>query len=125
MLAQNFKAATDLGITEKELSALIAVLGRLERGELVETHKFSPTVPNGFSMSIVSTATECGTVGCIKGWCQMDSGVFMKSFAATGELYDLFMYDDERRHGVTVEQAASGLRNYLTTGKANWDEVLS
>src|ERR1700688_2206448 len=117
MLAQNFKTPADLRLNDKGFEILLKVLGMLERKEIED---------NKFSMSMVRS--ECGTAACIKGWCQTiaaDNNMFSlfeeSSCRHTLELNKLFMYCDERRHAVTMEQAAMGLRNYLTFGQARWD----
>lgn len=130
MLAQNFKSATDLGISDVEQGALINVLGMLERGELVKTDHMKPTIHNGFNMSRISRKTECGTVGCILGWCRFLGGIklFADNYGCTEappRALDLFMFNDDRRHRVTLEQAATALRSYLSTGDANWAEALA
>lgn len=129
MLAQNFMTAPDLKIRDDERDALVKVLGMLERAELVYMPLLEPFGPNGFNMTWVRNWTKCGTVCCIKGWCQTIGGIELFNPIAgrktpTAAL-QLFMYSDDRRENVTVEQAATALRNYLTTGHANWDEVLA
>ncbi len=66
MLAQNFKSAKELGLTEKGLAGLLKVLRMLEGGELVFSKEC--LVPNGFNMNYCWSQNECGTVGCIGGW---------------------------------------------------------
>jgi hypothetical protein len=61
MLAQNFKTATDLGISEVEQDALIKVLGMLERNDFARGESFNM----GWWYQHSNT---CGTVGCIAGW---------------------------------------------------------
>jgi hypothetical protein len=121
MLAQNFKTPAALRLTDAGFEVLLKLLGMLERKEIAD---------NEFSMSTVRS--ECGTAACIKGWCQTisaDKNIFSffdpSSCGPTLELNKLFMYCDERRHSVTMEQAAMGLRNYLTFGDARWKEVLA
>lgn len=81
MLAQNFRTAADLGISDAELGALITVLGMLERGELVYAPHNNSTVPNGFNMGSVDHQTDCGTVACICGWARFIGGE---------EVFDIF-----------------------------------
>lgn len=131
MLAQNFKTAADLGISDKEHQALVSVLGMLERGELRTTRNFlDPNIPNGFNMAIIGKQTECGTVGCILGWCRHIGGKHLFSFngftVGTPGVLELFMFGDQRRHRpVTTDQAARATRSYLSTGEANWREALA
>lgn len=76
MLAQNFKSAIDLDITEVELRSLVTVLGMLERGELMHGY-FAlckiPRKPNEFNMA-ATLDNQCGTIGCIAGWAHEVSG---------------------------------------------------
>ncbi len=130
MLAQNFKTAADLGISEAEVDALIKVLGMLERGDLVQSSYRHPQVPNGFNMSITDNKTDCGTVGCIMGWCRFVAGnkvfdAFSSNYKMPDAVTELFMFGDNRRHMVSVDQAAIACRSYLTTGDANWAEALA
>jgi hypothetical protein len=133
MLAQNFKTATDLGISEVELDALIKVLGMLEREELVYTSFHSPTVPNGFNMTVTDHQDECGTVGCIMGWCRFVAGEEVFNIFERGStrgypsrlMKGLFMWGRPGRGNVQPAQAAIALRSYLTTGEANWAEALA
>ena len=84
MLAQNFKTAETLGISDCEVEALIKVLRLLECDELIyvpyqKARKFKGT--NGFNMSfgVSDEATQhCGSIGCIAGWARfLEPGVFM------------------------------------------------
>src|SRR5688572_5837844 len=74
MLAQNFKTAAELKLTEDERAALVTVLGMLEREEIPEhafTMKhFRPIWTDQYA----KVATECGTVGCLCGWANHVSG---------------------------------------------------
>jgi hypothetical protein len=151
MLAQNFKSAEDLAITDLEHTALVRVLAMLERGELTHIPSrdyVESNIPNGFSMDVFCVKTGrgpgCRTVACILGWARETEtddigryfmfarveGIFCHSESwsdrSVGPLADLFMIGGRAnyRHGVTTEQAASALRNYLTIGEAHWDEVL-
>lgn len=138
MLAQNFKTASDLGLTEKQLAALVATLGMLERGELAyfDRHRDSSrgessALPSYFNMSDWSARYRCGTVCCIGGaaqaigkltrWELPDAALSMEG------LNDLFyaFSTPTSLNDITVEHAASALRNYLTHGEPRWAEVLS
>lgn len=129
MLAQSFKSAAELQISEAEQDALIKVLGMLERGEIDAEH---------FNMD--SYLNECGTVGCIAGWAYLVSNeaafpevsrdcpkspargqhALMKLFRCG--LGDLFARPSRK---TSPDQAAIALRSYLTTGEANWAEALA
>lgn len=129
MLAPNLKSPADLKITKQGHAALIQVLGMLERGELIFVPKGARRIPNGFNMQTIWDEEECGSVGCIKGWCQQvaqDEKLFGGELGlGPRALNELFMYCDCRRGTVTVDQAACALRNYLALGEACWDEVLA
>lgn len=120
MLAQNFLSAVDLGCSEADRTAAIAVLGMLEREELT----FTPDVTEalkGFSMGFWWLSDECGTVGCIGGWMEAmgaDCAVGMTAY----EWNDLFCpLDYEVTPEVyTLDRCARALRSKLTTGKADW-----
>ncbi len=132
MLAQNFKPAADLGITDLEQSALIKVLGMLERGELVNMGEFARG-PNGFNMS--TPGHGCGTPACIGGWAAFlmdeDQVKYVERYGWSHRsdnpaLHDLFWNEGavELDKGATTSQAATALRSYLTTGDARWDLAL-
>lgn len=129
MLAQNFKSAAELGLKEDQRAALEAVLRMLERKEL-KNSDLSCTIKNGFNMSRVWLENECGTVGCMAGWARHlsqreDMFSFDELVGGPHNISILFMYGDERRHNVSVEQAAIALRHYLTTGVVDWDSALT
>jgi hypothetical protein len=142
MLAQNFKTAKELNVSEQEHAALIDVLGRLERGELKHCTEnfFEESYGNYFNMNYtyLCKQSSCGTMGCIGGWVGVLLGVEPTDYvyAHEGEegyedtsLADLYFPRDTRGvmlplDGITAELAAIALRNKLTTGKANWLEVL-
>lgn len=119
MLAQNFKTAADLGISEIEHGALIAVLGMLERGEC-----------HGFSMYDVYH--RCQSPMCILGWARHiadDHSLFDDNPKSLCELFYPDTYGPARaRKAIECtdqETAALALRSYLTTGEANWAEALA
>lgn len=133
MLAQNFKSASDLQISDVELSALITVLGMLERGELVHEENMYdyPPLGNKFNMGIALTQTSCGTLGCIAGWAYAVSNreAFTEIVSSNGwnrknkGLIKLFGigYRTHYLSQYTTDQAAVALRSYLTTGEAKWE----
>jgi hypothetical protein len=141
MLAQSFLTAADLGIPSSWVAALIKVLGMLERGEIKKvplsryTHDAEETddPPHGFNMRQFRAYAKCGTICCIGGWAEfvgdLRKGALVKGRLAVGreELDNLF---DPSNHGfplepITTTQAATALRNYLTTGNSQWHEVLA
>lgn len=129
MLAQNFKTAADLGISEAEADALIKVLGMLERGELKHHPSSQPDTPNGFNMGHWGVQTDCGSIGCIKGWAQFVSDRVFTLVRYGSPVWGLFTVDHihhrRRWAEITTSEAACALRNYLTLGEARWAEVLS
>lgn len=123
MLAQNFKSAVDLGLTEKEQSALIKVLGMLERGELVHDMHFKCDAPNGFNMAHERFEASCGTVACVAGWCDIVGDTDFVEGPWPGRTTELFAPKNLPQRcwsEITPAQAAIALRNYLTTGRPGW-----
>ena len=153
MLAQNFLAAADLGISDKERDALIATLALFEGGEiehrkigikLSERHDFDAK-PDAFNMSFVRCATDdCGTTGCILGWSRWLAededllrggertpeinnlfGMSGHHCPDTGELVNAFVRFNRCSSNIKPDEAAHALRNYLITGKADWHSVFA
>lgn len=133
MLAQNFKTANELQITEPQLSALIKTLVLFETGKIkyvpVSPDDFCPDDDNRkfsghFNMVAWSMKHPCGTVACIGGTAEMVGGVDFQLLETNDELDKLFYPEPYSYGGVTVEQAARALRNYLTFGEPRWKEVL-
>lgn len=125
MLAQNFKAAEELGLTERGRDALIRVLGMMDRGELKDTPR-GCFIPNGFNMGVTWYENECGTVGCIGGWAGFygPSGGALGDFCIPGhahKLGELFCPEGWCVTGkYSVKQATHALRAYLVTGTPDW-----
>jgi hypothetical protein len=115
MLAQNFKTAEELRISPNEQHALIRVLGMFERGDVP---------PEMFRMNTIG-APECGTPGCILGWARtIDASVF-KGHPWNDDVCRLFVRPPSLQVGPgTPTQAATALRNYLTTGEPSWAEAV-
>lgn len=128
MLAQNFKTAADLDISKAEVDALIKVLGMLERGELEHHPSNQPDTPNGFNMGHWGAQTDCGSIGCIKGWAQF-SGLhvfwFVERYSPVEGLFQVDNIHLRPWTEITASEAACALRNFLTLGEARWAEVLS
>ena len=134
MLAQNFKTPTTLGISDREHAALVKVLGMLEREELKHVEWACSTF--GFNMELISVHNECGTMACLMGWAQIIGGADLFDMETVGPnqcLLDLFLFIGKKRskfinnidrREVKPAQAAIALRNYLTRGKACWQEAL-
>lgn len=129
MLAQSFKSAADLNITEPQLSALQKTLVLLETGKLKhipsEKLNFDPCRRRDrqfdglFNMDHSFFCGDCGTVACIRGTATLISGIeFPASHAPLG-LRNLFY--SWGAGDPDTSQAATALRSYLTTGDARWD----
>jgi hypothetical protein len=130
-----FMPAKVLGVTKKQRTALVAVLGILERGEIEHSGpvKFNswnlPVIDKGpgkyFNMQFwkemgiwKKNYRECNTIFCIGGLAEDIAGVKFNK-----RLHDLF-YPDFYLQTITVKQAAQALRNYLTHGNAGWAGIL-
>ena len=141
MLAQNLKTAADLKLNDKQYEALIKTLALLETNGISFIHEDERAdVPvkdkkhyRYFNMNVWDAAVmkqtawhKCGTVMCIGGtaeWLANDNGLFNNT---NNSLYDLFYPNViQDWDNITVEKAAQALRNYLTTGEANWEQVMS
>lgn len=121
MLAQNFRTAADLGISDQMLSDLIQTLGRMERGEITDER---------FTMHAIGSP-DCGTSGCIMGWAR--GRRTNKAWPVAGDILDrsdglsrlFFPHHVQNGFRANVEEAAMALRSYLSTGEANWAEALA
>ncbi len=137
MLAQNFKTPADLDLTEVEFDALAKVLGMLERGDLTYA-QFAEG--DTFNMGFWQSVEKCGTIGCICGWANhVSGGRAFRGVGGTGyrghneSLRDLFIpfrdpngeIANAKLRRVTMAQAATALRSYLTSGDARWDEAMA
>jgi hypothetical protein len=136
MLAQNFKSAADLGITEPQFDALRKTLVLLETGKL--RHFDINQVPDAdfpdlgfsgdFNMGTFGLPHDCGTAACIAGTAQLIADVRFVGVERTPELSELFYIDslvNTTLENITPAQAATALRSYLTTGDARWDLAVS
>lgn len=137
MLAQNFKTAIDLGISEAQADALRKTLVLLETGKLqyfdvsnlYNSQRFCghPREFSGhFNMETFGTRHECGTAACIAGTAELISGIKFVGMDRPDALENLFYGDDASGNQlslseITPSQAATALRSYLTTGDARWD----
>jgi hypothetical protein len=133
MLAQNFKTPADLEISDQEFSALITVLGMLDREELLLSPDYRPGVPNAFNMNFAGMQHDCGSAACIGGWvarlANLGSGsnyVGSSRHRPVGRLYwPRALSGRKSWQNITVPQAAAALRSFLTTGHPRWREVVS
>jgi hypothetical protein len=132
MLAQSFKSAIDLDITQAQLSALIKTLVLLETGKLkhVPASSDSDRIPNfsgHFNMCNWAANHDCGTIACIGGTAEMvgevSFGHIYNLHNINRKLSELFLppFNSKMWHSITTEQAATALRSYLTIGDARWD----
>lgn len=150
MLAQSFKTAKELGISQQAIEALQKVLVLFEtekvryipedeyqlRGYPDMPYAVDSSNPNSakilFNMSSWSSPRDCGTVCCIGGTAALISGIDFNALVHSRNgiskeiqsLYRLFYPDCSGYDDVTVDQAAQALRNYLTTGEPQWPQVM-
>lgn len=141
MLAQSFKTAQELGLTNHEFESLVSLLGMLERGEFkyiphesITSDIWPPpdkelgTLPIPFNMGNYYASSECGTVVCLAGASDsiFDTRFVYKSTGAyeQNKLYDLFHPSVQGRDEVTPDEAAIALRNFLTLGDPRWVEII-
>lgn len=130
MLAQNFKTAAELGISEEKVSALCKTLALMDSGNLKLTEE-SPvfarklSFSGQFNMNQWSASNKCGTIACIGGTAEIVGNVKFTR-VETPQLHSLFYPRLVKGwSAITVEQAAIALRSYLTTGDARWDLALA
>lgn len=121
-----YMTAEALGIDPNEHQALVAVLGKLERGELRYAPMMEETTDEfgdacGFNMA----EWHCGTVHCIGGWVEKILGHSRNEYQYPINLYKLYYPETMLYYGITSGQAAQALRNYLTYGAADWAGVLA
>lgn len=115
MLAQNFKTAAELRISDAEQGALVQVLGMMEREEITKEH---------FAME----SWDCGTTACICGWARRVGGadLFDQNWVGNPPLQALFGGNDQAVIDCrNPQQAATALRSYLTLGQPNWSDALA
>lgn len=124
MLAQNFKSAGDLGIEEHVRSALAKVLVLLETEAILREQ---------FMMDFWPVfGTPCWSGGCIGAWAEKVGGFEIENadflHEDRSDLYNLFFLDERdgarSPYKATPAEGARALRNYLTTGKASWPDVM-
>jgi hypothetical protein len=136
MLAQSFKSAAELSITEPQRDALRKTLALLETGKLVHvrsyrTRDYNNKFTGHFNMRAWDHAADCGTIHCIGGTAEAITGDdrLFEGWAENPRscLHDLFAPDQRLRpwSTITPPQAARGLRSYLTTGDAKWHEAIA
>lgn len=136
MLAQNFKPAAELKLTELQKEALIKTLVLLETEKLKHAYPDRRiSEPDGFTghfnMSWWELPAACGTICCIGGTAELIGDLrpdeLDKATYDNPALKNLFYpgrggprISVEMQH-ITPDQAATALRSYLTIGDARWD----
>lgn len=135
MLARTLMSAAALSIPEHMHAALLLVLSKLERGELVhgrplDTYGEETQIPNTFNM----VTWDCGSAHCILGWARVLAEdnrnthlrrLWSETVKFNPGLYKLCYPNvpcDINK--ITTDQAAFALRNYLATGNPDWASVL-
>lgn len=131
MLAQNFKTADDLQITEEQKAALCKTLVLLETNKLTHVVQSfegddEATFSGHFNMCNWAAKHGCGTIGCIGGTAEMVGQVsFGYIYGIQNRaLKNLFLpigVPPIQWGNITTAEAANALRSYLTTGDARWD----
>lgn len=131
MLAQSFKSAADLDITEPQRSALMKTLMLLETGKLQyrqvseeSDDSDEPTFCENFNMRFWRVKHPCGTIACIGGTAELIGDVTFGDRMRKPGLAQLFWpwpMNNEQIAAITPAQAATALRSYLTIGDARWD----
>ena len=129
MLAQSFKSAADLNITETDHAALIKVLALMETEQMRYVPSRELKIGRGyqeqysglFNMGMSFGRHECGTTNCIRGAAIAIGQAEFRDATCDHGLNELFY----RWIGdPNVEQGARALRNYLTFGEPKWKEVM-
>lgn len=130
------KTASELGLSEAELVALVRVQERLARGE-IPMHQNEHTKGNAFDMYEDYRENSCGSVGCIAGWMAWDlaGGEQAKAdevlsrtrklFTRDGMLQQLFFPTKAQKDWgkITPGEAVEAIGNFLITGDPKWDYV--
>lgn len=133
MLMQNFKSAAELDLTDEQYDALKKVLVLLETSklnfieELPEFWPYNVKLPEftgHFNMAHWTAVAPCGTVACIGGTAELIAG--KRIFGGIDGDHPPMLHNLFYPTGLhaTTEQAARALRNYLTSGDADWNTVL-
>lgn len=129
MLAQTFKTAKELKISQAKYDALVKVYWMFA-DEKIPEHLFDMgTIGSPVLLEKGRKEVPCGSPGCILGWCQAVSfEAFMPGsatdYVGTG-LHSLFFSPVACcDYATSRAQAAKAIHNFLTTGSANWREVL-
>lgn len=109
---------SELGITEEEERALVAVQRQLESGKLA--HTVTPTIRRGFNMRWAYVKEPCGTISCIGGWMarlmkKRDPDVYVE-YERSSALVPLFFPAHKDWEMIAAAQAAQAIDNFRKTG---------
>lgn len=124
-----FLSAKKLKISKAEHTALIEVMGRLERGEIKHLANPSEETPfrDCFNMGNEIIRSSCGTACCIGGWVALHMGMdddddvldyVQKYMNEQTTLRSLYWDNCDCR--TTPQEGADAIRSFLTTGEPNW-----
>ena len=128
-----FMSAKQLGLETPEYEALKKTLDMLESDGISHSYLGPPNEKDGlvFNMAAWHNSYGCGSVCCIGGTAEMVGQLERYSLDTKAknnrQLRELFYpLNQSIDFGkITTEQAAAALRNYLITGKPNWECALS
>jgi hypothetical protein len=133
MLAQSFKPALELGISDEQHQGLIDTMNLLETtgspfrfdmNNWFNAPVFYYTCPSNMHARYLAGTHDCGTAACIGGTAEAISGVSFKG-QRTPQLYNLFFpYSVRVWARITEQMGGQAIRNYLTTGYANWPSIV-
>ena len=133
MLAQNFRGAADLGISDAEFESLVRALGAFERGE-IPAKLFNMGHPGDQDMW---NENDCGSPACILGWARFLARRRLFHNVAEYQLgiRALFMMGlgaeeidwcaSPSPFIANTQQAARAIRNFLTVGHPHWAAAMS
>ncbi len=136
-----FLPAKKLNFSAQEKKAAVKVLKMLEEGKLKGRDWMKEAQMPGetgcvFNMGqVLHRDQTCGTVGCIAGWMAAHMGrsdlqadhLFQQMYHRSAELHNLFMaqgYSRSYMESAQPKNGARALRNYLETGKVDWDKAM-
>ena len=113
-----YLTASELGITEEEERALVAVQRQLESGKLA--HTVTPTIRRGFNMRWAYVKEPSGTISCIGGWMarlmkKRDPDVYVE-YERSSALVPLFFPAHKDWEMIAAAQAAQAIDNFRKTG---------
>lgn len=120
MLAQTFKSAAELNLSEKAYDTLVKVYWLL----------VDETIPKElFDMRTIGAPflkqdVVCGTPGCILGWCNAVAPGAVDPRKMETPLSMLFYHRGACNEKRTPKQAAQAIHTYLTTGQEGWTQAI-